>query len=55
MFLRTQDFDAQYYRMAEAGVQFLEEPRDKVYGRAVVFKDLYGNQWDLLGPSAADP
>ena len=52
MFLRTGDFQVQYGRMVKAKVEFLEEPRDEVYGRVVVFKDLYGNKWDLLGPPA---
>lgn len=50
MFLRTKNFQAQYDRMASAKVEFLGEPRDEVYGRVIVFRDLYGNKWDLLGP-----
>ncbi|TWP47379.1 VOC family protein [Lentzea tibetensis] len=48
-FLTTDDFDADYARMTAYGVRFLEAPRDEVYGRVVVFEDLYGNRWDLLG------
>lgn len=47
-FLFTTDFDGQYARMTAAGVTFLEAPRDEVYGRVVVWQDLYGNRWDLL-------
>ena len=50
-FLNVEDFDAQYSRMADAGVQFLEEPRSEPYGRVVVFADIAGNKWDLLGPA----
>ena len=50
-FLNVDDFDAQYQRMAGAGVRFLEEPRSEAYGRVVVFADLAGNKWDLLGPA----
>ncbi|MET0494888.1 MAG: VOC family protein [Actinoplanes sp.] len=50
-FLNVDDFDAQYQRMADAGVRFLEEPRSEVYGRVVVFTDIAGNKWDLLGPA----
>src|SRR5687768_14006344 len=50
LFLRVDDFDAVYQRMAAAGVQFVSTPRDEAYGRVVVFLDLEGNRWDLLGP-----
>jgi hypothetical protein len=32
----------------KAGVTFLEEPRHEPYGSVAVFRDLYGNKWDLL-------
>ena len=50
LFLRVDDFDAQYARMRAAGVEFATEPRDEPYGRVVVFADVAGNRWDLLGP-----
>ena len=49
-FLRVDDFDATYDRMRTAGVEFFGEPRDEPYGRVVVFADVAGNRWDLLGP-----
>ena len=48
-FLRVEDFDAAYQRMVAAGVEFLTEPRSEPYGRVVVFRDIAGNKWDLLG------
>ncbi|MFG3557194.1 VOC family protein [Micromonospora sp. NPDC047557] len=48
-FLRVDDFDATYRRMAEAGVTFVREPRAEPYGRVAVFLDIAGNRWDLLG------
>lgn len=48
-FLRVDDFDASYQRMRAAGVEFLGEPRTEPYGRVVVFRDIAGNRWDLLG------
>jgi catechol 2,3-dioxygenase-like lactoylglutathione lyase family enzyme len=48
-FVRTDNFDADYERLRSRGVQFVEEPRTEDYGRVAVFKDLYGNRWDLLG------
>jgi catechol 2,3-dioxygenase-like lactoylglutathione lyase family enzyme len=50
-FLRVDDFDASYERMLTAGVEFLAEPRTEPYGRLVVFRDIAGNRWDLLGPA----
>ncbi len=49
LFLRVEDFDASYERMRAAGVQFDGEPRSEPYGRVVVFVDVAGNRWDLLG------
>lgn len=50
MFLRVDDFDATYRRLRDAGVTFVTQPRLEAYGRIVVFQDLEGNRWDLLGP-----
>lgn len=50
LFLRVDDFDESYRRMAAAGVRFVSPPRDESYGRVAVFLDLEGNRWDLLGP-----
>jgi catechol 2,3-dioxygenase-like lactoylglutathione lyase family enzyme len=50
-FLRVDDFEASYRRMVDAGVEFVGEPRAESYGRVVVFKDIAGNRWDLLGPA----
>jgi catechol 2,3-dioxygenase-like lactoylglutathione lyase family enzyme len=51
LFLRVDDFDAHYERMRAAGVEFAGEPRTEPYGRVVVFLDIAGNRWDLLGPA----
>ena len=50
-FLRVDDFDAEYARMASAGVQFVRAPRTEPYGRVAVFLDVAGNKWDLIGPA----
>ena len=49
-FLHVDDFAAQYERMRSHGVVFDEQPRHEPYGTVVVFRDLAGNPWDLLGP-----
>ena len=48
LFLHTHDFEEDYQHMQAYGVEFTEEPRDEVFGKVVVFKDLYGNKWDLI-------
>jgi catechol 2,3-dioxygenase-like lactoylglutathione lyase family enzyme len=53
LFLRVEDFQGSYDRMREAGVEFVGEPREEVYGRVAVFLDVAGNRWDLLGPRPA--
>ncbi|MEU5765195.1 VOC family protein [Streptomyces asoensis] len=50
-FLHTEDFAGDHARMLAAGVTFLEEPRHEAYGSVAVFRDLYGNRWDLLQPA----
>ena len=50
LFLYTDDFKRDYDHMRSHGIQFLEEPRHEEYGIVAVFKDLYGNKWDLLEP-----
>lgn len=47
-FLNTSDFEADYNRMIKADVEFEEAPRDEPYGRVAVFRDPFGNRWDLL-------
>lgn len=54
LFLRVDDFDATCERLRAAGCTFVNAPRIEVYGRVVVFQDIFGNKWDLLG-SRQDP
>ena len=50
LFLRVEDFTAARDRMVATGVCFVSEPRSEPYGQVVVFEDVAGNRWDLLGP-----
>ncbi len=50
LFLRVDDFENAFEAMRTAGVEFVTQPRDEPYGRVVVFVDVVGNRWDLLGP-----
>jgi hypothetical protein len=33
---------------APKGIVFVREPKEESFGTVAVFKDLYGNLWDLL-------
>jgi catechol 2,3-dioxygenase-like lactoylglutathione lyase family enzyme len=48
LFLHTDDFARDYQRFKSKGVVFVGEPRQEPYGTVAVFKDPYGNRWDLL-------
>jgi catechol 2,3-dioxygenase-like lactoylglutathione lyase family enzyme len=50
-FLHTGDFNRDHARMQAAGVVFEEAPRDEPYGRVAVWRDPFGNRWDLIGPA----
>ena len=47
-FLYTSDFSETYQKYKSRGIEFADEPRQEVYGQVVVFKDQYGNKWDLI-------
>ena len=44
----TTNFDETYENYKARGIEFVEQPRQETYGRVVVFKDRYGNKWDLI-------
>ena len=48
LFLQTDDFERDHKRYRDAGVEFVREPKVIDYGTVAVFRDLYGNQWDLI-------
>ena len=50
LFLHTDDFWRDYERYKAGGVEFVRPPRREAYGTVGVFRDLYGNMWDLLQP-----
>jgi catechol 2,3-dioxygenase-like lactoylglutathione lyase family enzyme len=48
LFLHTDDFSRDYNKFTERGVLFVRPPVEEAYGTVAVFKDLYGNLWDLI-------
>jgi uncharacterized glyoxalase superfamily protein PhnB len=47
-FMYTTDFNETYEGYKSKGIEFIETPRQEEYGQVVVFKDKYGNKWDLI-------
>lgn len=50
LFLYTDDFDRDFREFNARGVEFVRQPSVEEYGKVAVFKDLYGNLWDLIEP-----
>ena len=48
LFLHTDDFWRDFNAYKSKGVVFVREPIEESYGTVAVFRDLYGNLWDLL-------
>ncbi len=55
LFLQTDDFTRDHTAMQAKGVQFEEPPRAEPYGMVAVWRDPFGNRWDLIGPPAPAP
>ena len=53
LFLYTDDFRRDYKNYLEKGISFVREPVEENWGTVAVFKDLYGNLWDLIQPKNA--
>jgi uncharacterized glyoxalase superfamily protein PhnB len=47
-FMYTTHFVETYEKYKSRGIEFVEQPRQEAYGQVVVFKDKYGNKWDLI-------
>lgn len=50
-FLEVEAFDEAQRQMLDHGVTFEEASRNEPYGTVAVFRDLYGNRWDLIEPA----
>jgi uncharacterized glyoxalase superfamily protein PhnB len=53
-FMYTTEFFQTYELYKSRGIRFIEEPRQEAYGQVVVFKDKYGNKWDLIEQNEID-
>lgn len=48
LFLQTDDFARDHVALQAKGVAFEEAPRQEPYGTVAVFRDPFGNRWDLI-------
>ncbi|WP_435661032.1 VOC family protein [Leisingera caerulea] len=48
LFLATDDFARDHAAMLAQGVTFEEAPRQEPYGTVAVWRDPFGNRWDLI-------
>lgn len=55
LFLNTDNFWRDYNEMISKGIEFVRKPKEEQYGTVAVFKDLYGNLWDLLELNSDHP
>ncbi len=51
LFLETDDFARDAAKIIAAGGHFEEDPRHEPYGTVAVFRDIFGNRWDLIQPA----
>ena len=54
LFLYTDDFNQDHASMTLKGIEFVRQPSKESYGTVAVFKDLYGNLWDLIEPDESE-
>ncbi|MGL3000550.1 VOC family protein [Flavobacterium sp. RSSB_23] len=48
LFLNTDNFDRDYQNLIDNDIEIVREPKKEEYGKVLVFKDIYGNLWDLI-------
>jgi catechol 2,3-dioxygenase-like lactoylglutathione lyase family enzyme len=51
LFLYTDDFERDYQNLLHHDIKIVRELVDEIWGRVLVFSDLYGNLWDLIEPT----
>jgi uncharacterized glyoxalase superfamily protein PhnB len=49
--LHTDNFKRDYQELKAKEIEFVRPPSKEVYGTVAVFKDIYGNLWDLIEPA----
>jgi catechol 2,3-dioxygenase-like lactoylglutathione lyase family enzyme len=49
LFLHTDDFERDHENLRQQAITIVRGPSEEEYGKVLVFEDLYGNLWDLIG------
>jgi len=49
LFLHTDNFERDHDNLLQKGITIVRGPSEEEYGKVLVFEDLYGNLWDLIG------
>jgi catechol 2,3-dioxygenase-like lactoylglutathione lyase family enzyme len=51
LFLHTDNFERDYQNLLDNQIEIVRPPQKEVYGTVAVFKDIYGNLWDMIEPA----
>lgn len=54
LFLHTDNFERDYQNLIKNQIEIVRAPQTEEYGTVAVFKDIYGNLWDLIEPAEED-
>jgi catechol 2,3-dioxygenase-like lactoylglutathione lyase family enzyme len=52
LFLHTDNFKRDFQNLLDNDILIERQPSVEKYGTVAVFKDIYGNLWDLIEPSS---
>ena len=51
LFLHTDNFERDYQDLLDHQIEIVRQPQREEHGTVAVFKDLYGNLWDMIEPA----
>ena len=51
LFLHTDNFERDYQNLLDHQIEIVRQPQREEYGTVAVFKDIYGNLWDMIEPA----
>ena len=51
LFLHTDNFEKDYQNLLDHQIEIVRQPQREEYGTVAVFKDIYGNLWDMIEPA----
>jgi uncharacterized glyoxalase superfamily protein PhnB len=51
LFLHTDDLERDRQNLRKHQISIVRGPVEESFGKVLVFRDLYGNLWDLIKPS----